>query len=233
VVVTLALGIGANAAIFSVVDAVLLRPLPFARPDRLVHLWETYESKVDTRSEASYPDYLDWRTRNTVFSDLAGYHGAGFLLGGAQAVTVGGARATANFFDVLGVRPMIGRVFAAGEDVPGAPHVVILSYGLWLRQFGGDRDIVGRSIPLDGGRATVVGVLPQRFTFARMGGAEIWAPINRSAQTRTYRDNHWLNRPTRGATGWSCHFATNSSGPCDRSFVCCMARCSSSCWSRA
>ena len=193
VMVTLALGIGANAAIFSVVDAVLLRPLPFARPDRLVHLWEVFESKVDTRSEASFPDYLDWRARNKVFSDLAGYQGAGFLVGGAQPTTSRGAKVTSNFFDVLGVRPMVGRSFAAGEDAPGVPRVVLLSYGFWQRQFGGDRSVVGRAITLDGAQATVIGILPVEFTFARMGNAEIWAPIDRSQQTRGYRGNHWLN----------------------------------------
>jgi MacB-like periplasmic core domain len=167
VIVTLALGIGANVAIFSVMDAVLLRPLPFARPDRLVHLREAFESKVDTRSEASFPDYLDWRARNHVFGDLAGYQGGGFLLGGAQPATLRGARVTSNFFEVHGVRPMAGRTFEAGEDAPGAPPVVLLSYGFWLRQFGGDRGIVGRSITLDGASATVIGVLPESFTFAR------------------------------------------------------------------
>jgi predicted permease len=193
VLLTLALGIGANAAIFSVVDAVLLRPLPFSKPDRLVHLWETFESKVDSRSEASYPDYLDWRTRNRVFTDLAGYHGAGFLLGSHQATPVGGAKATANFFDVLGVRPIVGRAFLAGEDAIGAPRVALLSYGLWEREFGRDPNVAGKTVTLDGAPYTIIGVLPSDFRFTRVGGAEVWTPIDRNARFREQRGNHWLN----------------------------------------
>jgi len=149
---TLALGIGGNAAIYSVVYSVLLKPLPFKQPDRLVHLWEVFESKVDSRSEASYPDYLDCRARNHVFSDLAGYHGSGYLLGTDRAVVVPGAKSTWNFFNVLGVQPMLGRSFLRGEDEIGAPRVALLSYGIWQTQFAGDARIVGRPIVLDGAR---------------------------------------------------------------------------------
>jgi predicted permease len=203
VLLTLALGIGANAAIFTVVDAILLKPLPYAQPDRLVHLWETFESRVDARSEASYPDYLDWRARNHVFADLAGYQGGGYILGGATPQMVGAARVTANFFNVLGVRPLLGRTFAPGEDAPGAPRVVLLTYGLWQRQFAGDRGIVGRSIVLDGTPSTVIGVLPKEFAFARQAAAELWAPIDRTQRAREIRGNHWLNVVARlkpGAT---------------------------------
>jgi ABC-type antimicrobial peptide transport system, permease component len=189
---TLALGIGGNAAIYSVVYSVLLKPLPFKQPDRLVHLWEVFESKVDSRSEASYPDYLDWRARNHVFSDLAGYHGAGFLLGTDRALVVPGAKSTWNFFDVLGVRPMLGRSFVRGEDDIGAPRVALLSYGIWQTQFAGDSRIVGRPIMLDGAPATIVGVLPRDFQFARQGSAQIWTPIDRG-QMRQQRGSHWLN----------------------------------------
>ncbi|HEY4217969.1 MAG TPA: ABC transporter permease [Gemmatimonadaceae bacterium] len=193
VLITVALGVGANAAIFSVVDAVLLRPLPFAQPDRLVHLWETFQSKVDQRSEASYPDYLDWRSRNHSFADLGGYNGAAFLVGGQQPMLVAGARATANFFNVLGVHAVVGRTFVAGEDAAGAPKVTLLTYGFWMRQFGGDRAAVGRTISLNGSPATIVGVLPKDFQFARQGAAELWTPIDQSARTRASRGNHWLN----------------------------------------
>jgi predicted permease len=203
VLLTLALGIGANAAIFSVVDAVLLRPLPYAQPDRLVHLWEVYDSRVDGRSEASYPDYIDWRQRNKVFADLAGYHGGGFLLGGAQPAQVGGGKVTTNFFDVLGVRPMIGRSFAPGEDAVGAPVVVLLSYGFWQRQFAGDRNVVGKILTLNGANATVIGVLPESFTFARVGAAEVWAPLDRPQAMRERRGSHWLNVIARLKPGLS------------------------------
>ena len=191
--VTLALGIGGNAAIYSVVYAVLLKPLPFKQPDRLVHLWEVYESKVDSRSEASYPDYLDWRARNHVFADLAGYQGRGYLIGTDHAVVVPGAKATSNFFDVLGVRPILGRTFARGEDDVGAPRVALLAYGFWQSQFAGDRAVVGRTIMVDGVPATVVGVLPRDFQFARRGDAQIWTPIDREAIWRQRRGAHWLN----------------------------------------
>jgi putative ABC transport system permease protein len=208
VLITLALGIGANAAIFSVVDAVLLRPLPYTAPDRLVHLWEVYDSKVDGKSEASYPDYLDWRRRNKVFADLAGYHGGGFLLGGAQPAQVGGGKVTTNFFDVLGVHPIVGRTFAPGEDAVGAPVVVLLSYGFWQRQFAGDRGVVGKTLTLNGANATVVGVLPETFTFARVGAAEIWAPLDRPQSMRDRRGSHWLNIVARLKPGVSQTVAT-------------------------
>ncbi len=203
VLLTLALGIGANAAIFSVVDAVLLKPLPFAQPDRLVHLWETYQSKVDNRSEASYPDYLDWRARNHSFTDLAGYHGAGFVFGTEHPQIVRAAKTTANFFDVLGVHAAIGRTFVPGEDAVGAPRRVLLGYGFWERSFAGDRSVIGRTITLDGTTATVIGVLPKDFQFARLGDASIWAPIDRLDRSRQERGNHWLNIVARlkdGAT---------------------------------
>jgi predicted permease len=193
VIATLALGIGANAAIFSVVDSALIRPLPYAAPDRLVHLWETFESKVDNRSEASYPDYLDWRARTHSFATLAGYHGGDALLGGSQPMSIESAKATANFFDVLGVSAELGRTFAPGEDEPGAPVVVLLTHGLWQRQFAGDPAVIGRTISLNGAAATVIGVLPSSFTFAREGAAELWVPIDRSRATREQRGNHWLN----------------------------------------
>ncbi len=193
VLFTLALGIGANVAIFSIVDSMLLRPLPYAQPDRLVHLWETYRGSVVNRSEASYPDFLDWKTRTRTFADLAGYQGGGFLLGGDQPATIGGAKATANFFDVLGVRAYLGRTFAPGEDAVGAPKVAMLSYGFWQRQYNGDRAILGRTIVLNGTPATVIGVLPERFTFARQSAADVWTPIDRGAPQREQRGNHWLN----------------------------------------
>ncbi len=193
VLLTLALGIGANAAIFSVVDAVLLRPLPFAQPDRLVHLWEIFQSKVDNRSEASYPDYLDWRARNHSFTDLGGYHGSGFVFGTEHPQIVRAAKTTANFFDVLGVHATIGRTFASGEDAVGAPRRVLLGYGFWQRAFAGDRDVIGRTIVLDGTTATVIGVLPKDFQFARLGDVSIWAPIDRLERSRQQRGNHWLN----------------------------------------
>jgi putative ABC transport system permease protein len=202
ILLTLALGIGANAAIFSVVNAVLLRPLPFTRPDRLVTVWESFQSKTESRSEASYPDYLDWRARTKTLSDLGGYHGAGFVFGGSQPATVVGAKVTANFFDVVGVHPIVGRGFTAGEDAIGAPVVVMLTYGFWQREFGGDRSIVGKSITLNGAQATVVGVLPDGFQLAgRIAGAQLITPIDRNKSFRENRGNHWINIVARMRDG--------------------------------
>ncbi|HEY4306897.1 MAG TPA: ABC transporter permease [Gemmatimonadaceae bacterium] len=208
VLLTLALGIGANAAIFTVVDAVLLKPLPYADPDRLVHLWETYDSKVDLRSEASYPDYVDWRARNRVFADLGGYHGSGVILDGATPQLVGATRTTANFFDVLGVKATLGRTFNREEDAVGAARVALLSYGFWMRQFAGNRDVIGKAITLDGAPATVIGVLPKDFTFARQAGAELWMPIDRGQRAREQRGNHWLNVVARLKPGTTVAAAT-------------------------
>jgi putative ABC transport system permease protein len=193
ILLTLALGVGANAAIFSIIDSVLLRPLPFAEPARLVHLWETYTSNVGGRSEASYPDYEDWRARTRSFSGLAGYQPGNVLIGGAEPATVRGVSTSANFFDVLGVKPMLGRAFLPGEDAVGAPRIVLLTYGCWRSRFAGDSSIVGREIAIDGAPATVIGVLPREFQFARVSTAEVWTPTARTRQTREGRGNHWFN----------------------------------------
>jgi putative ABC transport system permease protein len=194
ILLTLALGIGANAAIFSVVNAVLLKPLPFAAPARLVHLWETYDGVIDSRSEASYPDYLDWRVRTHTLADAAGYQTRGALLGDEHPTSVGAGTVTANFFDVLGVRPALGRTFVAGEDAVGAPNVVVLTDELWERQFGRDSRAVGATITVEGRPATVIGVLPRGFRFGgRAGKAELWMPIVQDQSLRDSRGSHWIN----------------------------------------
>jgi predicted permease len=201
--VTLALGIGGNAAIYSVVYAVLLKPLPYTQPDRLTNLYEVYKSEVDSRSEASYPDYLDWRARNHSFSDMAGYHGGAFLYGGDAAKAVPAAKITWNFFDVLGVHPLLGRTFASGEDGVGAARVIVLSYTFWQEQFAGDRSALGRVVSIDGAPATIIGVLPPDFQFAKEGNAQIWAPIDNDQAYRDRRGMHWLNIVARLRPGAS------------------------------
>ncbi|HKG92464.1 MAG TPA: ABC transporter permease, partial [Gemmatimonadaceae bacterium] len=208
VVATIALGVGANAAIYSVVDAALLRPLPFAGPERLVHLWERPATDAGPgsgpRYETSYPDFLDIRRRATTLAGVAGYHGGRVTLAaGDRATVLSAAKVTANFFDVLGVRPLAGRTFAAGEDEVGAPKVVMLTHGVWRRLFGGDRGIVGRVVQLDGQPYTVAGVLPERFHFAAVGSADVWVPIDRPPSMRERRSSHWLKAVARlrdGAT---------------------------------
>src|SRR5689334_4935451 len=149
-VVTLALGIGANTAIFSVIDAALLRSLPYSEPARLVHLWETKRSRDFELREASYPDFQDWRSQSAGdFDGIAGYARRQFTLyTEGEAVRANGATVTANFFELLGVRAELGRAFSGGEDAPDAERAAIITHGLWQRRFGGDRGVVGRSVAL-------------------------------------------------------------------------------------
>ena len=170
VVLTFALGIGANTAVFSVVNAVLLRPLPFHEPQNLVALGEfDTREKADPGTEIesiSYLDYVDWRDQTKVFEHVAVYtnQSVSTLTDGNQATHVQGESVSADLFRLLGVQPMLGRTFLPKEDEPGN-YVVILSYELWQRQFGGDRGIVGRNVTLDGKQFQIIGVMPPRFTY--------------------------------------------------------------------
>src|SRR5919199_3061341 len=194
-VVTLALGIGANTAIFSVVDAALLRSLPYRDPARLVHLWETLRSGDFEQRGASYPDFQDWRAGGReVFEGTAGYVQGNFtLLDEGVPELTRGAAVTANFFDLLGVGAARGRTFLEGEDAPGAERVVVLSHGLWLRRFGGSEKAVGKRIALDGAACTIVGVLPPEFHFAKVGDAELWVALNPPPEVANLRFMHWVN----------------------------------------
>ena len=170
VILTFALGIGANTAVFSVVNAVLLRPLPFHQPENLVALGEfDTREKADPGTEIesiSYLDYVDWRDQTKVFEHVAVYtnQSVGTLTDGNQATHVQGESVSADLFPLLGVQPILGRTFLPKEDEPGN-YVVILSYELWQRQFGGDRGIIGKNISLDAKQWQVIGVMPPRFTY--------------------------------------------------------------------
>lgn len=189
---TLALGIGASTVIFTVVDAALLRGLPYKEPDRLVHVWEKTPKSEFSRREFSYPDYQDYQ-KNNVFEGLAAYTGGGAILSGSgDPENVGAPEASANFFNVLGVDPLIGRGFQEGDDKPGGPRVAVLSYGLWQRRFGGDSGILGKGITLDGQSYTVVGVLPSSFQFA-LRNADLWVPYQPSEAQLTRRFLHGTN----------------------------------------
>ena len=160
-VIALALGIGANTAIFSVVNAVLLRPLPFNQPDRLVKVWP---QKPET--SVSKAEFVEIRDNNQSFDDLALYSGWSFTLtGGDEPAKVSGARTTAQFFSLLGVNAALGRTFLPDEDQPGRSHVALLSYGTWERRFGSDQNIIGQSITIDGEAHMIVGVLKPDFRF--------------------------------------------------------------------
>ncbi len=163
-VVTLALGIGANTAIFSVVNAVLLRPLPYPNPDRLVAVSEN--SLWDPDISVAYPNYLDWRAQQSAFEEMSARMPTGGIITGAnEPERVIGRRVTPSFFSTLGVQPMLGRAFTEDENNPGAPAVMVISHGLWQRQFGGAHDSIGKPITYNGEPWTVIGVMPPWFDF--------------------------------------------------------------------
>ncbi|NIR46297.1 MAG: ABC transporter permease [Gemmatimonadetes bacterium] len=179
-VMTLALGIGANTAIFSVVDGILLRPLPYPEPDRLVAVWSDQTERGGPRREwLSYPDFADLRELDSVFEDVAVYAGwAPTLTGVGEAMSLAGADVTAGMFStVLQVEPARGRTFRPEDDRPGAPGVVVLSHGLWSRAFGSDPSIIGRTVSLDAAPYTVIGVMPPDFRPPFLPNAEIWRPM--------------------------------------------------------
>ncbi|MFL6227895.1 MAG: ABC transporter permease [Pyrinomonadaceae bacterium] len=175
-VLTLALGIGATTTIFSVANAVLLRPLPYPNAERLVYVGQQYRSGLQGSGE---PKFLFWREQSQSFEALACYSGfggaGGNLSGGAQAEHVRGVRVSEDFFRALGVYPAAGRAFTHEEDTPGAARVVILSDGLWRRSFGSDSSVIGRTVTLDDEPATVVGVMPPQFRFG--SGADLLVPM--------------------------------------------------------
>jgi putative ABC transport system permease protein len=204
-VLTLALGIGANTAIFSVVNAILLRPLPYKDPGRLVTIWETEPSGPGGLFPATSPDFEDWRKQNSVFEGLAAATVDGAALTGvSEPLQLDGWAVSPAIFPLLGVQPLMGRTFSADET--GHNRVVILSYGLWQRAFGGDRNLVGRRITLDGEAHDVVGVMPRTFKFPRVWGqrAEFWRPIILDEPAwKKDRGNHWfwvLGRMKSGVT---------------------------------
>src|SRR6185436_3685025 len=173
-VIALALGIGANTAIFSVVNTVLLQPLPFAEPDRLVKVWpEKY------KVSASKSELVELQRESRSFDAIAAYSGWAFTLTGREEpLKLSGARITAGFFDLLGSRAELGRTFAADEDQPGRSQVIVLSHGFWQRYFGADPNIIGQPVTLDGKSHTIIGVLPPSFNFPALRGEKIdlWVP---------------------------------------------------------
>jgi predicted permease len=179
VIATLAVGIGANAVIFSVVDAVFLRPFPYTQSDRMVQLFESARDKPSLYGNASFLNFTDWRAATHALSGLVAIAGGGANLtmnGEAERVTT--VPTTANLFDVLGVRPALGRGFASGEDEPGRAPVAVLSDGFWRRRFGGDAGIIGRVIDIDGAPTTVIGVMPPTFVFpAGSRSVDMWLPF--------------------------------------------------------
>ena len=191
-IVVLALGIGANTAIFSVVNAVLLEPLPFPEPDRLVRVWHVPPAHAFpglTRFSVSAANYLDWEKQNHVFEKMAIVGGARLnLTGSGEPESIIGARVSKDFFSVLGTKPLLGRTFMPSEDVPGAGRVVVLSHGLWRTRFGGDKGIVGRDVLFDGERYRVIGVMGPDAILPEF--SSVWVPTAWDAKERAVRNNH-------------------------------------------
>lgn len=189
-VIALALGIGANSAIFSVVNTVLLRPLPYQDPERLVMIWEKGAADVFPINSVSAANFLDWRDQNQVFEGMAIINHASFnLTGVGEPERINGRRVSANLFRLLGVEPQLGRAFLPEEDAPGAGQVVILSHGLWQRRFGSDPGITGKPLTLNGQSHTVIGVMPPHFQFPSPRD-ELWVPIAFSPQAAANRGNN-------------------------------------------
>jgi macrolide transport system ATP-binding/permease protein len=190
-ILMLALGIGASVSIFAFVDAALIKPLPYKDPTRLADVAES--AKMFPRSNLSYPDYVDWKKMNRVFSALEVYSWAGYLMSTPSGVEpVQAARVSAGFFRVLGVTPALGRDFYDSEDQPGAADTVMLMYQTWQARFGGRRDIIGQTVKLDGKPNTIVGVLPASFQFAPRGKAEFWATLHTLTSCEKRRSCHNL-----------------------------------------
>jgi hypothetical protein len=164
VILALALGIGANTAIFSVVNSVLLRPLPYAESDRLVFLNE--KSAVLDEMSISYPNFEDWRAQNQSFERIGVYNRASYnLTGNGEAERIVTGQVSADLFSVLRVNPLLGRVFTNDEDKPGGSPVVVLGYGLWQRRFGGQANVLNQPITLNGKSYTVIGIMPQDYQY--------------------------------------------------------------------
>src|SRR4030095_11770513 len=204
---TLALGIGANTAIFSVVNAVLLRTLPYPQPERLVVLAE--KQRDGQRMSISYPNFQDWREQAQSFTEMAGYRVALFNLTGVdKPVRLQARTGSGNFFRMLGAQPQLGRLFVAGDDKQGGAHIVLLSHAFWQQQCGGDPAIVGKTILLDRSSYTVIGVLPGDFQFFRRD--DIFIPLNIAlSPADLQRGNHFgLNALARLKDGVSVEQAS-------------------------
>jgi putative ABC transport system permease protein len=201
--ITLALGIGANTAIFSVVNAVLLRPLPFQKPEELVIVWEDAAFAGFPHNTPAPANYVDWKAQNQSFADMAASHEISFnLTGDGEPERVSSYSVTANFFPLLGVQPVLGRSFLTEEDRPGGNKVVVLSYSLWQSRYGGDRNILNRAILLNGEKHSVVGVMPASFQFFAKD-VRLWVPIALDQEDWANRGGHYLTVVARLKPGVS------------------------------
>ena len=207
VIATLALTVALSTTVFSVLDAVFIRPLPYNQPDRIFSL-KTYSPQNYTQP-ASYPEYVDWRRDTKSFSALAAYNSYSSVnveKGGA-AIALPAVSSSDNFFDVFGVKPILGRTFVAGEELPGGNFVVVLSNEVWRNIFGGTPDVLGSKVKLDGSTYTVIGVMPPGFRFPISQTNAIYRPLNMTPMQRKGRGNHWLPTVARLRPGVSAQTA--------------------------
>jgi len=221
VVLTLAIGIGANTAVFSVVNPILLRQLPFREPDQLVTLWEKNPVRGYEQNPPAAGNYADWRDQNRVFAQMAAYAPSRqFNVSmGAQAERYAGAAVSASLFEVLGVGPLKGRVFTSADEMPGNNQVVLISYNFWQTKLAGVADPQNKTITVDGKTYTIVGVMPEGFQFPGGTGtvlriftpaaADLWIPLTLDAQELQQRSSHYLNVIARLKPGTSVAQATS------------------------
>jgi len=201
-VLTLALGIGANSAIFSVVDAILLRPLPYPQPEQLVRIWESSDKYVSQRSVVNAFNFMDWRERSRSFESMAAISvGMTNLSSHGEPVAVQGTQVSPEFFSLLRIAPFLGSTFTASDGIPGQDDSIILSYRIWQRQFGADPAIIGQKIDVDGLPHRIIGVLPRGFTFPKIK-AEVWTPLP-LARTDEWKSGRFLTTIARLKPGVS------------------------------
>src|SRR5262245_15237463 len=200
---TLALGIGANTAMFSAVDAVLIRPLPYVDAGRLVMIWDEMSHIGFPKHQSTPAEWREWRQNNTVFTDIAATQPVRAILSNdGEPVEAPARKVTANLWTVLGVQPQLGRVFTEDEDTRGV-RVAVISHGLWQRRFGGARDVVGRTITLNDSSYEVIGVMPREFYFLPARDIDIWIPTSFSARLLanfSWHDAHCVARLKPGVT---------------------------------
>ena len=194
VILTLALGIGANAAIFTVVNGVLLQPLPYPHPERLMMVWTHNPRQGFDKDVGTYPNFEDWRRASQSFERMSAYRGASVTLtGNGDPAQIRGARVTHEFFETMGVVPLQGRAFSSANSQAGGERVVIVAHGLWMRRFGMDASIIGRRIVLDGVPHEVIGVMPA--SFRHPADAELWMPLAPVGEFQALfgaRGSYWL-----------------------------------------
>jgi len=213
---TFAVGIGVNTAVFSVFNGVLLRPLPYPDADRITMMWVDNRAQAIREDIGSYPNYRDWREQNTTYEHVAAFTGANFTVTGSEEPDrIPGARTTANFHDVIGLTPVMGRLYTEEHEKVGNDAVVLLSHGLWQRKFGGAMDVIGRTIVLNGVAHEIIGVMPPELRVPST--AQLWKPLAVSDAQRNARGSFWLPVIGRLKPGVSVEQAqTEISGIADR-----------------